>query len=402
MTFFVSSPALLCVSVDDLTTDALEDAISSSPTLSQLILSGHRILTHSCQSIRLAQDSRQFLPLWGNITSTALKSIILTDLQPSCRIYLDRYSIPGSVEIWNIINHCPNLKHLDIRVRLSARDNRNNYINDFAGRDASLRSGSSRSRAGNAGRSDPVVHLETLRLQNCTLSAFEFNRLDPEGIEELHIPYNGRKRLFRDLGSNSNLGAGNAGYPVMVFPKNLKSLVVDSLPLAPDRKEPWQEVFDRHFAELRLEELVVLTRKADFWVQSTMNSYSAAMTGGIGGWVSRSGEDLSPNTRNVAVAMITGEKWNGSNSPGGTAASFTDTPPPNSEGGVDIEESGELDIGRGMRAALGMGSWLKRLLLKGSWTMTRSLLDSLLVTCWGLEEFGVALLWRDWVRNLNQ
>lgn len=77
------------------------------------------------------------------------------------------------------------------------------------------------------------------------------------------------------------------------------------------------------------------------------------------GTFSRRLEDLSINTRNVAVGMIIG------------------APP-----------------------AMGMGSHLSRLLLKGSWQLKRSHLDSLLRMCWGLEELGVALLWRDWVCSM--
>ncbi|KAJ6257403.1 hypothetical protein Dda_8292 [Drechslerella dactyloides] len=383
----------LLVSVNDLVIPFLETAISNS-TISTLRLTPHRILTQSCQSLRIAQDSQNFLPLWGNIHSPLLKSLTITDLPPSCRTYLDRYTVPGSVEIWNIITHCPSLQHLDIRVKISGRDRGHNHINDI-GRRSTL----SKNVA-----SQPVVHLRTLRLQNCSVSGFEFNRLDPETMEELHIPYNGRKRLFRDLVSGPLVVSHS-----MAFPRNLKSLVVDTLPLTPDRREPWQEVFDKNFAELQLEELIVLTRKVDFWLQST-TSFA-----GAGSWVSRNGDDLSPNTRNVAVEMIIGHKMDdGGRNTSGSAAVPSDvstvtspTDPSTDAAIIDADDQvasmANMDLADiEVPPTPAMGRWLKRLLLKGSWQMTRSLLDNLLTTCWDLEELGVALLWKEWNHDISE
>ncbi|KAF3913374.1 hypothetical protein ABW20_dc0106620 [Dactylellina cionopaga] len=396
------------VSIGDLTLLGLESAISTSP-ISHLHITPHRLLTYSCDSRRLAQSTPRFLPLWGNIASTNLKSLTITDLLPSSRQHLDRYTIPGSVEIWCMISQCPNLKRLDVRVKINGRDRGHNYINDYTGRAIHGAGGTNvidDTTDGPTVASPPVVHLEALRLENCTVSSFEFNRLGPLSLKELHIPFNGRKRLFRDLGSVNALTGGQS----MVFPKNMKSMVVDNLPLAPDRKEPWQQIFEQSFKELRLEELVVLTKKADFWVQSTNNN----ITGG--GWVSRGGEDLSLNTRNEAVGMITGG-WGMRTGQGRSRQASTSTAGANtaipvpvvasatplSPGGITSSSVSQpaLDLGDSQLLEPGMGCWLKRLLLKGSWQMTKGLLDNLLSTCWGLEELGVALLWRDWEHDVS-
>ncbi|KAF3910740.1 hypothetical protein ABW21_db0209405 [Orbilia brochopaga] len=383
---------LLSVSVRDLVIPSLDAAISNSG-IETLHLMPDRVLTLSCQSLRLAQDSQTFLPLWGNISSRTLQSLTITDLPPSCRTYLDRYTVPGSVEIWNIITHCPSLQHLDIRVKISGRDRGHNHINDISRRGALNSNGSAQPIT------HPVVHLRRLRLQNCSVSGFEFNRLDPETMEELHIPYNGRKRLFRDLVS----GPLVVSQP-MIFPRNLKSLVVDTLPLTPDRREPWQEAFDRNFADLQLSELIVLTRKVDFWLQST-TSFA-----GAGSWVSRHGEDLSPNTRNVAVEMIIGNRTDDHvrASRDAAAASPTTADTASEAPATDADADEQVDLiamdldSLDIQQAPPMGRWLKRLLLKGSWMMTRTLLNNLLSTCWNLEELGVALLWKEWSHDVSE
>ncbi|KAK6359126.1 hypothetical protein TWF696_000292 [Orbilia brochopaga] len=381
----------LVVSVRDLVTPSLDTAISNS-AVTTLRITPDRVLTLSCQSLRLAQDSQTFLTLWGNISSRTLKSLTITDLPPSCRTYLDRYTVPGSVEIWNIITHCPSLQHLDIRVKISGRDRGHNHINDISRRGALNSNGTPHPIV------QPVVHLRTLRLQNCSVSGFEFNRLGPETMEELHIPYNGRKRLFRDLVSGPLVAS-----QTMIFPRNLRSLVVDTLPLTPDRREPWQEEFDKNFAELQLDELIVLTRKVDFWLQST-TSFA-----GAGSWVSRNGEDLSPNTRNVAVEMIIGNRMDRIRASRAAAAAASAAADSSGDAAIidPVDEQAELLANLDLDAleldqAPPMGRWLKRLLLKGSWMMTRTLLNNLLSTCWNLEELGVALLWKEWNHDISE
>ncbi|EWC48927.1 hypothetical protein DRE_00232 [Drechslerella stenobrocha 248] len=384
----------LSVSVDDLVTPALESAISVS-AITDLHLTPHRILAQSCPSVRLAQDSQTFLPLWGNIASPILKSLTITDLPPSSRTHLDRFTIPGSVEIWNIINHCPSLQHLDIRVKITGRGSGHNHINDITRRGPAA----SASAADRITLSQPVVNLRTLRLQNCTVAGFEFNRLGPESMEQLHIPYNGRKRLFRDLVNSPTASLHN-----MAFPRNLKSLVVDTLPLTPDRREPWQGAFDRCFAQLQLEELIVLTRKVDFLLQTAMG------TAGSATW-NTYGDDVSLNTRSVAVEMITGQKpkstrhESGSDTVATSTAATTDasTAAATADGGSDSAagDGAAPGVGTSIQNSLGMGNWLKRLLLKGSWLMTQGLVEALFTTCWGLEELGIALLWRNWDHNLS-
>ncbi|KAK6530439.1 hypothetical protein TWF694_003791 [Orbilia ellipsospora] len=388
----------LQVSIEDLTLLGLESAISSS-TISQLHITPHQLLTYSCDSRRLAQSTPRFLPLWGNISSTNLKSLTITGLLPSCRHHLDRFTIPGSVEIWSIISNCPNLKTLDVRVKMNGRDRGHNYINDHTGRAVhGAHTVSDDSPDSAAVPAKPIVHLTSLRLENCTLSSFEFNRLGPLSLENMHIPYNGRKRIFRYLGSGASTGTIGGG---MIFPKNLKSMVVDTLPLGPDRREPWQQLFDQGFKELELEELVVLTKRTDFYVQ-TLNGPGAA-------WIGRNGEDLMPNTMNEAVGMITGvlssqqqagrSRYNASASASAVAsANSTATGSSSASGGITSQTP---DLGEPQSLEPGMGCWLKRLLMKGKWEMTKGLLDTLLTTCWNLEELGVALRWRDWDHNIS-
>ncbi|KAF3914444.1 hypothetical protein AA313_de0201059 [Arthrobotrys entomopaga] len=389
----------LQVSIEDLTLFGLESAISTS-SISRLHITPHQLLANSCDSRRLAQSTPRFLPLWGNISSPNLKSLTITGLLPSCRHYLDRFTIPGSVEIWSIISNCPNLKALDIRAKIHGRDRAHNYLNDHAGRAIhGAPTVSDDSPDSTAVSAKPIVHLASLRLENCTLSSFEFNRLDPLSLEKMHIPYNGRKRIFRYLGSGASTGTLGGG---MIFPKNLKSLVVDTLPLGPERREPWQQLFDQGFKELELEELVVLTKRTDFYVQTTFG---------------RGGDDLSLNARNEAVGMITGvpnsqqqagrSRYNASTSVS-TAASTSSVAASSSSAtgssstttsGVTTQSASDLGVPQSFEP--GMGCWLKRLLMKGSWEMTKGLLDSLLATCWGLEELGVGLRWRDWDHDIS-
>ncbi|KAK6355690.1 hypothetical protein TWF718_000083 [Orbilia javanica] len=380
----------LSVTTADLLIPECEAAISNSKTITNLTIAPQNFVAITCDSRRLAQSITRFLPLWGNISSPILESLTITSLSPSHRSFLDRASILGSVELWNIISNCPSLKHLDIRVKISSRDKPNNYVKDLAGRVPSngghMMQGSPSDPFERPKPSfTPIVHLETLRLENCTMAAFELNRLDPCSWKRLHIPFNGRKKLFKELGNN---GLTSTGEQSMVFPQNLKSLVLDNLPLSSDRKEAWHKSFEKEFAGLRLDELIVITQKADFWVGGTPSRVAGLSA-------TRDGHDLSPNTRNEAVSLISGASqvhnrdlqpvWR---SPYSIQDNLLRSPR------NDIEGShGAID--------LGMGTWLKRLLLKGSWAMTKGLMAQLLGTCYGLEEFGVALLWREWEHKIS-
>ncbi|KAF3126114.1 hypothetical protein TWF703_010575 [Orbilia oligospora] len=380
----------LYIDTADLLIPECEAAISASHSINSLTITPHKFNSITCDSRRLAQSTTRFLPLWGNISSPVLKSLTITSLPPSHRSILDRTSVLGSVELWNIIANCPSLKHLDIRVKISGRDRGNNYIKDLAGRaskNAGLIIQDSDNDVAETPRSSniPIVHLETLRLEDCTMAAFELNRLGPSSWKKLHIPFNGRKKLFKEIGNN---GLTSNGERSMIFPRNLKSLVVDNLPLCSDRKEAWHKNFEKEFAELRLDELVVITQKADFWVGGTPSRIAGLSA-------TRDGHDLSPNTRNEAVNLISGSRqgsiehrqpiWRS------TYSMHNDFAPNSSN--TTLGSTGVIEPG--------MGIWLKRLLLKGSWAMTKGLVAQLLVTCYGLEEFGVALLWREWEHKIS-
>ncbi|KAK6337604.1 hypothetical protein TWF730_002999 [Orbilia blumenaviensis] len=373
----------LSITTADLLIPDCEAAISASQTITDLTIIPQNFVAITCDSRRLAQSTTRFLPLWGNISSPVLTSLKISSLPPSHRSVLDRTSILGSVELWNIISSSPNLKHLDIRVKISSRDRGNNYVKDLAGR---VSNGARVVLDDSAGLEAPkhsyipVVHLETLRLENCTMAAFELNRLDPYSWKRFHIPFNGRKKLFKELG---NSGLTSNGERSLVFPRNLRSLVVDNLPLTSDRKEAWHKSFEREFGELRLDELVVITQKADFWVGGTPSRIAGLSA-------TRDGHDLSPNTRNEAINLISGTRQ-------GSAEHQQTTWRPAHQSYDDIVGSPSSDI-LGSQASIspGMGVWLKRLLLKGSWAMTKGLMTQLLGACYGLEEFGVALLWREW------
>ncbi|KAK6514814.1 hypothetical protein TWF506_007176 [Arthrobotrys conoides] len=380
----------LSINTADLLIPECEAAISASQTITSLTITPYKFNSITCDSRRLAQSTTRFLPLWGNIASPVLKSLTITSLPPSHRSILDRASVLGSVELWNIISNCPSLQHLDIRVKVSGRDRGNNYVRDLAGRvsnNAGLIVQSSLSDLATAPGSSytPLVHLETLRLEDCTMAAFELNRLGPYSWKKLHIPFNGRKKLFKELGNN---GLTSSGERSMIFPRNLKSLVVDNLPLSLDRKEAWHKNFEKEFAELRLDELVVITQKADFWVGGTPSRIAGLSA-------TRDGHDLSPNTRNEAVNLISGSRQGSIKH----RQSIRRSAYPTHNDFIQTTSDGIL----GSLAVVepGMGTWLKRLLLKGSWAMTKSLMSQLLMTCYGLEEFGVALLWREWEHKIS-
>ncbi|KAK6500455.1 hypothetical protein TWF481_010798 [Arthrobotrys musiformis] len=380
----------LSITTADLLIPDCEAAISASQTIKNLTIAPQNLIAITCESRRLAQSTARFLPLWGNISSPVLKSLKITSLPPSQRSFLDRTSILGSVELWSIISNCPNLKHLDIRVKISGRDRGNNYVKDLAGRASSgatvvVQDPTNMHDETPRNPCASVVNLETLRLENCTMAAFELNRLNPSSWKKLHIPFNGRKRLFKELGNN---GITSHGERSMLFPRNLKSLVVDNLPLTSDRKEAWHKTFEREFAELRLDELIVITQKSDFWVGGTPSRIAGLSA-------TRDGHDLSPNTRNEAINLISGARqapfenrqqtWRSSYP---VHDHYPATPR------TDF-------LGNQSEIVPGMGTWLKRLLLKGSWGVTKGLMTQLLGTCYGLEEFGVALLWREWDHKVS-
>ncbi|KAK6530647.1 hypothetical protein TWF281_007486 [Arthrobotrys megalospora] len=379
----------LSITTADLLIPECEAAISASPTITDLTITPQNFLAITCESRRLAQSTARFLPLWGNISSPVLKSLKITSLPPSHRSLLDRTSILGSVELWNTISNCPNLKHLDIRVKISGRDRGNNYVKDLAGRvsnGARIVAEDPTSTGTPRPSYTPVVHLETLRLENCTMAAFELNRLDPYSWKKFHVPFNGRKKLFKELGNN---GLTSNGERSMLFPRNLKSLTVDNLPLTSDRKESWHKNFEKEFAELRLDELIVITQKSDFLVSGTPSRIAGLAA-------TRDGHDLSPNTRNEAISLISGAHQTSIERR--SSAMWRSTSEPHDEPATNLQ----TDI-LGIQGVIeqGMGTWLKRLLLKGSWAMTKGLMAQLLGTCYGLEEFGVALLWREWEHNVS-
>jgi len=236
------------------------------------------LINNTCHYDRL-EPTHAHDTSWEAIQSINITRLAIHNIAPAEKRDLTRLrsrNVPSCASVWNLIANCPNIKHLDLRLRLDSTQGRYDYLLDTEYRQGA--------RAADHADSSILVHLESLRLQNLTFDAIEFNRLSPLTLKTLYLPLGGWKRFFRDLINPIN---------TMIFPKNVTSLVLDCLPLYHDRRERWLEVFDTEFCHLRLEELFVLTYKRDFFIESSRDVRLDTNT------------TRMPSTKGPAIKLIT-------------------------------------------------------------------------------------------------